>query len=302
MTMINGVLPVAAPASAPCVHAATCQFYQSANGVHGCNGMFTAMCSTADVAKELVAVKRRANRREVYVISLRQYMARFAAKYPDLSQVGVTQIEEWLAQFASASSRLSWLNRISVLFSFAVRRGYLMNNPCERVERISVDRKAPAILTPKQARSLLQACPTRCKPYLVLALYAGVRPAEIERLRWSDVDLETATVKVDGKTRRRRIVPLEPIAVQLLSQCHKAASGRVTPAHVTLKRWKRKARELIGNRWPTDLLRHTAATYLLAKYEDPARVSYWLGNSPKILLSHYNNPVTQQACREFWRN
>ena len=258
-------------------------------------------CKTSNVTDELLEAKRRANRRAVYITSLRQYLARFARRYPVLTNVTVADVEEWLAQFASPASRQSWLNRISVLFSFAVRRGYLEKNPCDNVERVSVDRKVPAILTPEQARALRASCPANIRPYLALALYAGIRPAECERLTWDDVDLETATVKVDGKTRRRRIVPLEPIAVRLLSKCPKR-KGRVCPAHITLKRWKRSARKLLGGKWTADILRHTTASYLLAKHQDPARVAYWLGTSPKILLSHYNCPVSEKKSHEIWRD
>jgi len=260
-----------------------------------------AECKAASVIAELLEAKRRANRRAVYLTSQRQYLTRFAARHPDLAKVSDTEIEAWLGQFEHPSSRQTWLTRLSVLFSFAVRRGYLKVNPCTRVERVSVDRKVPAILTPEQAHALLASCRANSKPYCILALYAGIRPAEIERLDWSDVDLETGTVRVDGKTRRRRVVPLEPIAVRLLSQCPNR-KGRVTPANITLRRWKRSARKLLGGKWTADILRHTAASYLLGLYQEPGKVSYWLGNSPNILLTRYNCPVTQAAVREFWLN
>ena len=120
------------------------------------------------------------------------------------------------------------------------------------------------------------------------------------RLDWQEVNLETKTVFVDGKTRRRRIVPLEPPALAWLA-AHPLRSGPVAPSAATLARWKGRARAALGlARFPQDLLRHTAASYLLARHEDAGKVALLLGNSEKVLLTHYHQPVTSSAAQAFW--
>jgi integrase len=258
----------------------------------------------SQVIAEVIASKVTANRRECYVKSLRVYLNSFAKgrESKPLADVEVWEIELWLSKYAGAYTRQTWLNRISTLFSFAVRRGYIAANPCDRIERITVDMKPPVILSPEQAQRLLDITPPHCKPYLVLGLFAGIRPEEIMRLDWSCIDLETKTVKVDGKTRRRRIVPLEPKAVALLSACLGKA-GRVSPSASTVRRFKRRVRAALGfTRWPQDLLRHTAASYLLALHGDAGKVAMRLGNSSSILLTHYHEPVKQADCERFWTN
>lgn len=259
--------------------------------------------SLAQCVVELLAAKRSGNRRAVYVQSLAQYLNRFASGRGErlLVSFAAEEVESWLAQFPVASSRQTWLNRLSTLFSFAVRRGYLATNPCDRVERVTVDLKPPVILTPAQSRLLLTTCPTVCRPYLVLAMFAGIRPEEVLRMDWSQINLEAGTALVDGKTRRRRLVPLPAVAVAWLAQ-HPLRSGPVAPSHSTVRRWLHRARAVLGlPRWPPDVLRHTAASYLLARHQDAGKVALWLGNSPKILLSHYHEPVAAAACEEFWR-
>ena len=50
---------------------------------------------------------------------------------------------------------------------------------------------------------LLKMAPAVVKPYVILGLFAGIRPEELLRLKWADVCLETKTVTVnDAKTRR----------------------------------------------------------------------------------------------------
>ena len=285
-----------------CTQAGRCLLMEAAQQLSlpalNAGGVFTL----AQAIEELVAAKTAANRRPRYVRSLRYYLRQFARgrESSALAAISCEEVEAWLARYPCACTRQGWVSRLSALFSFAVRRGYVAVNPCDRLERIYVDRKPPVVLSPDQARLLLRACPTICRPYLALGLFAGIRPEEVTRLDWTEVNLETKTVFVDGKTRRRRIVPLEPPALAWL-EAHPLRSGPVAPSAATLTRWKHRARSSLGwKRFPQDLLRHTAASYLLAKHEDASKVALLLGNSDKILLTHYHAPVTAEAARAFW--
>ena len=285
-----------------CTQAGRCLILESAQQLalpaFPAGGVFTL-----DLAiTELIAAKTAANRRPRYVRSLQYYLRQFAHGREEtaLAAVATADVEAWLARYPCAYSRQGWLNRLSTLFSWAVRRGHVAANPCDQVERITVDHKPPVVLTPDQAGRLLRECPQLVRPYLALGLFAGIRPEEIMRLDWREVNLETKTVFVDGKTRRRRIVPLEPPAVAWL-EAHPLRSGPVAPSAATLTRWKGRARAALGlARFPQDLLRHTAASYLLARHEDAGKVALLLGNSEKILLTHYHQPVTSSAALVFW--
>lgn len=107
-----------------------------------------------DAISRLLAAKLAANRRSVYLKSLSHYLARFAAGRASLPTSSITapEIEAWLEQFPSPSSRQTWLNRLSTLFSFCLRKGWLDKNPCDCIDRVSIDRKPPSILTPAQSR------------------------------------------------------------------------------------------------------------------------------------------------------
>ena len=76
---------------------------------------------------------------------------------------------------------------------------------------------------------------------------------------------------------------------------------QLAPHYSSVRRWKEVARHTIGfDRWPQDLLRHTAASFLLALYGDAGKVAARLGNSSSVLQSHYHEPVTQAECEKFW--
>ncbi len=265
---------------------------------------FGVSLSLSAAIEQLLAAKRGANLRPVYLKSLSYYLNRFALgrEQAPLESISTGDVEAFLAKFPKASSRATWLNRVSTLFAFAVRRDYLPKNPCDRLERITIDRVAPFVLAPGQAVTLLAVAPLLMRTYVILGLFVGVRPAELLKLSWANVDLATQTLTVnEAKTRRRRIVPLHAKAVALLRACPLQA-GKLSPSNSTVRRFKRAARLALGLKsWPSDLLRHTAASYLLALHGDAGKVATMLGNSSAILLNHYHQPVKAEACAEFWK-
>jgi integrase len=255
--------------------------------------------------EEILAAKTSANRSPRYVVSLGYYLRQFSKGRMDepISDLTFLDVESWLKKYPSGQTKRAWISRLSALFAFAVRRGYMKENPCARLERVSVDRSPPLVLTPGQSRQVLAASPMMMRPYFLLASFVGLRPEELTRLDWSQVNLETKIVTINfGKTRRHRFVPLPETAVDELQKCPLKA-GQVTPSNSTVRRWRSKMTKLLGlAKWPQDFLRHTAASYLYERHCDAALVAKWLGNSEKVLMSTYIVPVSAENCAEFWRD
>jgi integrase len=254
---------------------------------------------------ELVVAKERAGCRRNYVMSLGNYLCQFAAgrEMMRLRSISTQEIDAWFDRRKETPlGRRGNLGRISSLFNFAVKRGWLEKNPCDTVERGRVEVQPPRILTPGEAGRLLTVCREQVPqflPFLVLGLFAGIRPTELQRLTWEEVATEHVTVSAAAsKTRRRRIVPLEPVARAWLELCRQG-TGLVQAYTVTQRRREVLCRAS-GVPWSHDLLRHTAASYLLAKHQDAGKVAFWLGNSPDILLRHYYQLVGADDCAMFW--
>jgi len=175
------------------------------------------------------------------------------------------------------------------------------------LERVRVCHKPPAILTPEQAEAALdftRAKRRRWLAYLTLAIFAGIRPDEILRLTWDCVSPNGLTVRIDAaasKVRRRRIVHLQPNAAQWLhyARSYGAELGTIHP--MGLRRYRRQlSKHLRFGKWPQDLLRHTCASYLLAHLQDAGKAARELGNSPGILLNHYQELVEKETAEKFW--
>lgn len=244
-------------------------------------------------------------RRPVYTKNLAHFLGAFVDAVGDVPVADVTteQVEAWVGAARAPWSKASRLNRVSTLFAFAVRRGWVSANVCDRVERITIDRHPPRILLADECRRLLQAATARLRPWLVLGLFVGLRPTEAERMDWSSIRLRDRVAIVDGatsKVRRRRIVPLHPAAVAWLALDAREA-GPVVSSHSTLRRDRRSAAMAAGIRWSADILRHTYGSMRMADGGLAAAVAGEMGNSTGILLTHYRELVRRDEAVAFWR-
>jgi integrase len=257
---------------------------------------------TFEVMEEMLVSKRGANRREIYIKSLRYFLTPFAKENQILSAVTTADIEAWLSKWNGVQYRATWLNRINTLFSFARKRDYITKNPCDKIERPTIEKRVPKILTPAEAIIAYRSCPHDCRAWVVLCLWCGLRPSEAARILWEDINLEQGTITVRvSKVRRYRIVNMPACAVELLRPLAES-SGAIAPHQTTLRRALRYMRRGLNfERWPQDIMRHTAASYHLAITGDAGKVATMLGNSPQILLTHYNGVAMLDAAKEFFK-
>ena len=258
---------------------------------------------------ECIAAKRAANRRTAYLANLETLVALFirGRERSDVSEFSLVDVEAFLPARLSPASRASRLGRISTWFAFCQSRGWITHNPCDDVQSVTVDRHAPVILSVADCRRLVDGFHTDAHEglaWLVLGLFAGLRPSEAERMEWDAIDLQRGVVTVDAaasKVRRRRHVPLEPAAVEWLRIAKQLDASLPLPSRTRRTLCDRMRGVMGWPEWPQDVLRHTAASHLVALHQDVARVALMLGNSPNVLLTHYRNLVTPEECAAFWK-
>lgn len=278
---------------------------------HASAGGTGVVRTLAECIEETIQAKELARRRPTYISSLNAYLKAFAKGRTQvrIDALGVADIEKWFNSRKEApATRAANLGRLSAMFDLAWRRGYIQTNPCRRVERVHVEPKPPKILSVGEATQLLSLVRhrhSRGLAWFALALMAGIRPEECDRLSWAVVNLDQGIVTVDAaasKVRQRRIVHLQPAAVAWL-RLAKALEADLPLPKVTRRRYQRAIREDLGWKkgWPQDILRHTCASYLMAAWQDAGRVAAELGNSPGILLRHYRELVRREDAENFWK-
>jgi len=250
------------------------------------------------------------NRSSAYLTALRYTLPRFVALHDRLAcEISASEIEEQLNGM-SASVSNAFLRYLRAAFNFGVRRGWCQENPVERIEMQTL-RMRKEILTNAQVTALLKATvesDVELLPYQLFCIFAGVRPKEVERLRWSDLNLDEKFIQVPEETSKtgvRRIVDMESLLVRWLDyyvRCGGGTDGAVVPT----KNLRKRLREIRGRAgfqyWPQDAPRRTFASCWLAVNHDVNRLNNLMGHtSPAMLWRHYHRAVTQKHAAAFWK-
>lgn len=90
-------------------------------------------------------------------------------------------------------------------FEQAVRWGVVARNVADLVDPPRRGRREMRVLSPEQARALLEAArEDRLEALYVLAISSGLRQGELLGLRWADVDLDAARLHVRAIMQRTR--------------------------------------------------------------------------------------------------
>jgi len=250
------------------------------------------------------------NRSSAYLTALRYTLPRFVALHDRLAcEISASEIEEQLNGM-SASVSNAFLRYLRAAFNFGVRRGWCQENPVKRIEMQTL-RMRKEILTNAQVTALLKATveiDLELLPYQLFCIFAGVRPKEVERLKWSDVNIEEKFIQVPEETSKtgvRRVVDMELLLVSWLDY-YVRRGGRTDGAIVPTKNLRTKLRAIRVRAgfqlWPQDAPRRTYASNWLAANHDVNRLNNLMGHtSPAMLWRHYQRAVTQRRAAEFWK-
>jgi len=204
-------------------------------------------------------------------------------------------------------SRSTVARKLSVVRSFmrfCEDNGLVEVNPAVGVGSPKVPRRLPRVLTPEQVAQLLETIAgtkpleLRDRALFELIYSSGLRCQEVLDLRLRDVSLGSREVRVKGKGRKVRVVPVGEVALSALERYLRAGRGRLGPSlteadHVFLSRTgrplsssdvqRRLARHLARAGVPAGTsphtLRHSFATHLLEGGADLRVIQELLGHS-----------------------
>lgn len=224
----------------------------------------------------------------------------------NMSEFSRNDCEFWLsATFDSPNQFNKARAFLHALFEFAVHREWCDRNPVKLIERRRVVEAEIRPLKLSQAKLLLEnSRETDCRAAVAILVLAGVRPREVRRLEWNDIDLSENIITIRSqcsKTGGVRQVEICPALRKILSKC--ANCGRVCPPNWDIK-WKRiRNASGFGGAWVQDILRHTYASYHAKHYRDLSRLQLNMGHCNMSLLnSRYVNmrDITRENARTFF--
>ena len=202
------------------------------------------------------------------------------------------------------------LSSVRSFYGFLHQNDIVETNPAKAVGSPKLDRYLPGHLDRTQVETLFTAAATRAQSgdyndvrnLAILELFysAGLRLSELRGINRADLDLLAGTVKVRGKGRKERIVPVGDHAQRALREyervrdtlCKTVGLGADRTAFFLSNRAKRMGAKTIQNAvtgWlsqidegaglSTHSLRHTFATHLLDAGADLRAVQELLGHA-----------------------
>jgi integrase len=278
-------------------------------------------------------LKSRSDLRDTTLASYRYTLEKVCAPLHPITLSAITseELNALLLKKGATAARMHRAN-LGAFWRWAAKspRGWCQLEALEAVEapRVSNDSDI-AILSPAAVRALLKAAeaegPAAAAAYAI-AVFGGVRMAELEKLTWGDVGDENIEIGKDvAKKHSRRLVPVCPTLKAWLDATRDNAEddSPIVPSNwddisKAVRRragWKVSARLLAGlvkagklkempkvtrGTWPTNACRHTCASVQIAIGTPLEELTFKFGHSGghDMLRRHYVSRLTKKDAIE----
>jgi len=215
------------------------------------------------------------------------------------------------------------LSAIRGFYRFLAEEGITERNPASGISAPKAPRKLPEVLDADRTAALLEFAASeplaiRDRALLELTYSSGLRLAELVAVDLTDLDLREGLIRVTGKGRKTRIVPVGRQAraalrgwIQARSSLANAATqalfvsrrGTRISARAVQARFARWASvQGIGERVYPHLLRHSFASHLLESSGDLRAVQELLGHADISTTQVYTHLDFQHLARVYDRS
>jgi integrase len=256
--------------------------------------------------EELLENRKGEGLSERYCHDLQLRIGRFAADFGDriVSTISTAEIDHWLTALNLAPvTRNTFRRDLKTLFSFCITRKHCVDNPVEGTRKAKeVDTGVGILLVDETAR-LLEVADDRALPYFAIGAFAGVRPAELQRLHWEDIHWESKLIEVKAsksKTARRRFIKVQPNLEKWLVPYRKKR-GPICPAGLRKLELRARLRAKIRS-WPSNALRHSFASYHLAHFKNANELALEMGHTnSEMVFRHYRELVQPKEAARYWQ-
>jgi len=282
---------------------------------------------------EYLELERHASRHTVLayrrdLTSLVDFLHERLERAPTLTDVSRLTLRSWLGTVSEALAPASIARKLSsvrALYVFLGRTGEVRENPAALLQSPKLTRGLPLVLRPEAAAEVVES-PDRAplgtdveklrdRAFLELLYGSGLRVSELFALDLEAVNVRACEVRVLGKGRKERIVPISGKALEALEAylprrpelCH-PKTGVCDPKALLLTRRGRRlgVRRIqalvqrygaLGAGRP-DLhphaLRHSCATHLLEGGADLRVIQELLGHSSLSTTQRYTHVSLDQ--------
>jgi tyrosine recombinase XerC len=243
----------------------------------------------------------------------------------DFIQIDRKDIRSFMGELLSYGYKKSSVSRklsaIKSFCKFLEKNKVIKGNPSVSVKTPKTEKCIPSFLSEEEVRKMLEFSPSdgkldiRNKAILELLYATGIRAAELVNLDLSMFDRKTKLLKVYGKGKKERIVPVVKTAFQALKRYISESRGYKEGALFLSKSDKRlterdlqrivkKAIVKVAtlNQMSPHTMRHTFATHLLNRGANLRAVQELLGHESLSTTQIYTHVSVEKLKEEYKRS
>lgn len=211
-------------------------------------------------------------------------------------------------------------------YRFLVREGRVAANPADDVHTPKLPQHLPRVLTKDDANALMEfpdgdrLCDLRDRAILETLYSTGTRVSELVGMNWDDINLDDGIVRIRGKGRKERLVPVGAVALEAMKEYQAALQrpahstqhsalyepavfrnsrgGRLTARSVERVVAAYSSRLAVGRISPHGL-RHSFATHLLDEGADLRAIQELLGHASLDTTQKYTHLAMDQLLKVY---
>lgn len=214
---------------------------------------------------------------------------------------------------------------IRTFFDYLMKEKIIDVNPCEKIESPKLRKTLPKTLNEEEVNKLLDITPKtaldwRNKAMLELMYGTGIRVSELVSLEVNDINLTDNYVRIFGKGKKERIVPINDIATNVIKKYINEYRFSLLKGYLTdkvfissygkgmtrqgfFKVLKKIAKEKgIKKDFSPHTLRHSFATHLLEHGADLRAIGEMLGHEnikTTQIYTHVSNNKVKKDYEDF---
>ena len=236
-----------------------------------------------------------------------------------IKNVDKRTLRSYLAQLNSKHTKRTILRRLSALrsfFKYLLKEEAIANNPLEEIEAPKLEKKIPAPLSREEIDRLFQQPDIqtflgfRDRCIMELFYSSGLRISELVALSRSDFDAHNLTLRVKGKGKKERVIPVTKNAATWIANYlnHSERGAIEIDCHaIFLNKWgERITVRSVDRNFKLFLkqsglsavvtphtIRHTIATHWLENGMDLKTIQTLLGHSSLATTTIYTQVSTK---------
>jgi len=164
-----------------------------------------------------------ANTIEAYTDDLNKLIQFIENENINILQIRYADLQQFIAQLCdigiSPRSQARIISGIKSFYRFLLLEDYLRTDPTELLESPKIGMKLPEVLSVEEINRILGSIDLslpagqRNRAMLEVLYSCGLRVSELIRLKYSDIYFDEEFIRIEGKGKKQRLVPISQTAI-----------------------------------------------------------------------------------------